>query len=146
MKLHEKVELLLIPCVVALVYGANSVLPGSLQLGWACALAALILLFQGFIRDLYLLYLQKTMEKNNPKRRMKCMCLESTLGMLGILAGIILALFLPDVEFPINRWGWTGFVSSMMLFGFLGKDLVVFWKPFAIRRDPDHANIIFSIK
>jgi len=145
MKLHEKIELAIIPVVVTGVFLAGYRLPAQLDLGWAFALGALILLVQGFFRDLYLLYRQRTVDKNAPRKRMKCMCLESTLGMAGIGAGIVLTLVLPDVAFGITRLGWSALVATIMVFGFCTKDIVITWKPFSIRRDPGHMNIIFTL-
>ncbi|MEO0797056.1 MAG: hypothetical protein AAFX93_18015 [Verrucomicrobiota bacterium] len=146
MKIHERVELVLIPCLVAGVYILGQLLPYQLDIGWSFALAALILLVQGFFRDLYLLYRQRTVERDAPKKRMKCMCLESTLGMFGIGLGIFLTLLLPDYSFPISRWGWSLLVGAVMVFGFLTKDIVITWNPFGIRRDPDHMNIVFTLR
>lgn len=145
LRIHEKVEIVFIFCTVGAVWRLAHLLPDSLQLGWSFALGSLILLFQGFFRDLYLLYLQKAHRQDQPKRKMKCMCLESTLGTIGILIGITLALIVPDTEFPVNQLGWVVFVAVIMALGFGGKDLVVTWKPFGLHRDPDHANIIFTL-
>ena len=96
MRAHEKVELILIPLANLVFWKFTDKLPQEIQIGYLCTLLSLTLLIQGFFRDIWLLYLQKTRYKNSPKRKIKCMCFESTVGMSGIIAGIIL-FFVMDV-------------------------------------------------
>src|SRR5271165_2373316 len=92
MKTREKIELGLIPVVVAVAGLAGRWLPSQLGPGELLVIACLLWLVQGGLRDLWLLYLQKSRPAAAPRRRLACLCLESSAGLAGIVLGVALAL------------------------------------------------------
>ena len=144
MKTREKIELGLIPVVVAAVGLAGRWLPVQLGTGPLLVVACLIWLVQGGLRDLWLLYLVKRQPVAAPKRRLACMCLESSVGLTGVVVGVILALSNFGGQHPLNPARWMLLTAAVLTLGFLAKDLVISWRPPGIRRDPDHHSIVFT--
>lgn len=74
------------------------------------------------------------------------MCVESTLGVTG-LAGAVLFLFL-GFRLTVDLHRSTAFLLffSTLVIGFLMKDFVLHFSPLAVRRDPDHLNIIVGLR
>ena len=78
--------------------------------------------------------------------KVPCMCVESTLGLVGVVTGLtLLAVGLPHTV-AIHRWGWGVLVLSVTGVGFLIRDLVFEWNPWRIRFDKNHMNIVFTWK
>lgn len=144
MKTREKIELILIPTVVAGIAWQSDRWPDSLTIGGAIALGCLAWLVQGGLRDAWLLYLTKTHADYAPRRKVACMCLESTAGMIGLLIGIGLALSGIGGDVAMTRGRWAGLAAAALVVGFLAKDYVVSWRPLGVRREPDHHTFIFT--
>ena len=72
------------------------------------------------------------------------MCVESTLGATGIVAGIIILGSGIDRLVTMNEWSWGLLVMLVMATGLLIKDFVVEWGPLRFRRDKNHMNIVFT--
>ena len=141
---REHVELGMIAASVGLVGVFSPWLPARLKFGQALTLACLTWLLQGGVRDAWILYQLKRRPSTAPKRRLACMCLESSAGLTGLMAGIGLSLFNlgGDLRFTTTRW--VLLAGAVFALGFLLKDYVISWRPLGLRRDPDHLSIVFT--
>ena len=144
MKTREKIELGLIPAVVAGVGLAGHWLPTELGTGPLLVIACLTWLVQGGLRDLWLLSLVKRQPAYTPKRRLACMCLESSVGLAGVVVGVILALCRIGGLHPLNSARWMLLNATVLTVGFLAKDLIISWRPLGVRHDPEHHSIVFT--
>jgi len=144
MKTREKIELGLIPVAVAAVGLAARWLPDQLGTGELLVIACLAWLVQGGLRDLWPLYLLKAQPATAPRRRLACMCLESSVGLTGIVLGAALALSGIGGQITLSPARWMLLAAAVLTLGFLARDLVISWRPPGIRRDPDHHSIIFT--
>ena len=139
----EKVELGAVAAVPALVAWLAPRPHLALEAGELVAGAALLILVQGFFRDLWLLRQAKRNPAAAPAREAQCMCVESALGMTGLLAGIGLVAVGLDGVVALTPPALTAAVFGTMLAGFLLKDFVFEWSPWRIYREKDHAQVIF---
>ena len=144
MKTREKVELALIPLAVIAVGLSARWLPAELGTGELLVIACLAWLVQGGIRDLWLLYLLKSHSPSTPRRRLACMCLESSVGLTGVMIGVVLALCGVGGRIALNSNRWMVLAAGVLVLGFLAKDLVISWRPLGVRRDPEHHSIVFT--
>ena len=142
----EKIEPGLIPLLAGLAWLAAPLLPRQISLGTALVWAAALVLLQGLVRDLWLLAGARRAARADVPRRARCMCVESTVGVTGIVAGCVLLGAGIDRTFVVSRWGWVLAVTAVLGVGFALKDYVFEWRPFRLRRDKDHLNIVFSWK
>lgn len=142
----EKIELALIPIIGVCIWLAENRLPTSAGIGRLLLWASVLILLQGLIRDLWLLAKQKRTVKPDQQIKAQCMCIESTIGMTGVIAGIILLGFGVNNSITMNGLMWSVFVSVVMLVGFIIKDYVIEWNPLRIRKDKNHINIIVTWK
>lgn len=138
----EKVEIGLVLLAVALVRAVAMRLPASLSLGSFLAIAALALFAQGLVRDLWLLAKQRRAGAGAHREEARCMCLESTVGLSGVLAGVVLTAVAVPVVVPL--WGWSWAVTAALVWGagFAIKDVVIQWSPWKLRRVKDHGSIL----
>jgi hypothetical protein len=141
---RAKIELALIPVAVALVGLASPHLPSRLGTGPLLVIACLTWLVQGGLRDLWLLYLVKRRPAHSPPRRLACMCLESSVGLTGVLVGVVLALCDLGRTFLLTPARWMLLAAIVLTLGFLARDLIISWRPLGLRRDPDHHSIVFT--
>ena len=138
-----KFELGAIPVVTALV-GWLGPRPGTmLELGELVAGSALLILLQGFCRDLWLLREARRRKSTAAPRAARCMCVESALGLTGIVAGIGLVGFGLARPVFMSATGLAAGVGTVMVAGFLLRDFVFEWSPWKIYREKDHAQVIF---
>ena len=144
MKTREKIELGLIPVAVSAVGLAARWLPEQLGTGALLVIACLAWLVQGGLRDVWLLYLLKSQPAAAPRRRLACMCLESSAGLAGVVLGVALALAGIGGQITLNPARWMLLAATALTLGFLAKDFVISWHPPGIRRDPDHHSIVFT--
>ena len=82
-------ELVAIILVAVLVAGNIIVLPAALSLGGFVLTLSCIFLFQTLIRDIWILLQTSTSEKSVRK---PVFCVETTLGILGVIFGLIVYL------------------------------------------------------
>ena len=145
---REQYEIVLIVVFVSVVSVFSFYLPDQVRLGRIVLYCASLLLFQGLLRDLsiYLFKSKKTDQTEQPKIMAECLCLESGIGVLGVMIGLLLFFSLNDWVVSIVQWQWVGMLMSVLIVGYLIKDWVFYWKSFQFRREPDHANVIFSFK
>jgi hypothetical protein len=144
MKTPDKVELGIIAVAILLVGTLGRFLPSRLRIGEVLAIGCLTWLVQGGVRDLWLLYLLKTRPTTAPRRRLACMCLESSAGMAGLIVGIGLTLCGFGGELQMTPMRWMLLAAGVFALGFVLKDFVISWRPLGLRRDPDHHSIIFT--
>ena len=85
----ERLELALIPLAAAAAWGVAARLPDAPGLGDLLLAGAVLLLLQGLLRDLWLLWRRRALAAAAQPRRMPCLCLESALGATGVLAGLV---------------------------------------------------------
>lgn len=102
---------------------------------------AALILAQSLLRDLWLLSRLRRSPTGVQRRAASCMCVESTVGLVGVLIGSILLGAGGSATLRIQPWGWAALVGLAMSFAFLLKDFVIEWKPWRIVRDKDHVNI-----
>ena len=142
----EKIEIALIPIFGISFWLMASELPTQISAERLLLGMSALLLFQSLIRDLWLLAQKKGRIQAGLQRKIQCMCAESTIGMTGIIIGIVLLGVGLDLSVPMYNWGWSVLVMVMMTVGFLIKDYVIEWNPFRVYKDLDHINIIFTWK
>lgn len=142
----EKVELTLIPLAGIAIWSMGERLPTSIGIGSLLLASSVLLLFQGLVRDLWLLSKQNRETQSGARQEAMCMCVESTVGVMGVTAGLIILGSAIDWRMPMSPWTWTGLAVAVSTIGFAIKDFFFEWRPFRIRRDKDHVNIVFSWK
>jgi hypothetical protein len=142
----EKIELMLIPVFGASVWLMAPWLPDTLGVGNLLLGTSIVLLFQSLVRDLWLLARERRDAQPSPRRKARCMCVESTIGATGVSAGLVVLGSGIDRPVVMNDWIWTSVVMVIMGIGFVIKDYVVEWGPLRVRRDKDHMNIVFTWK
>src|SRR5262245_48252220 len=105
MTTREKVELLLICIVAGAAWFLAAKLPQKLAVGEVVLAASVFLLGQGLLRDLWIKYVVKPAAPAEP-RRIVCMCMESTVGVVGVTAGaaILLCGIRSSVQLPNVFW------------------------------------------
>ena len=138
----ERLELALIPVAAAAASAVAARLPTAPGLGTLLLAGAVVLLLQGLLRDLWLLWRRRTRPPTGQPRRMACLCLESTLGSTGVLAGLVVLGSGLSWRIALPAWGWGLLVGAVLVLGFAIKDLVIALRPLRLVRDPDHLNIV----
>ncbi|HSI08038.1 MAG TPA: hypothetical protein VK985_05570 [Rariglobus sp.] len=138
----EKIELGLILLATGIVAAIAVHLPVELELGSFLAVAALALLGQGFVRDLWLLTKQPKAGADAHREEVRCMCMESTVGLGGVLAGVLLTAFAVPVTIRMVDWAWPLAGGLIWGAGFFIKDVVIQWSPWKVRRVKDHGSIL----
>ncbi|MEO7413571.1 MAG: hypothetical protein ABIZ81_09445 [Opitutaceae bacterium] len=140
----EKVELSLIPVAVAVVGIGARFLPERLGVGKVLTISCLAWLVQGGLRDLWFLYRLRSRPAMRSGPKVACMCLESSLGLSGVLVGVVLALFGSGGSMELSQKGWMLLTTGVLVLGFLAKDFVVSWRPWGIRREREHHSFVFT--
>ena len=139
----EKFELIAIPAAVVLAAILVPQTGATIELGELIAGAALLLLLQGFVRDLWLLRQARRSPASTPVRSARCMCVESTVGLTGVIAGIALVGFGLTTPIHLTPLGFLLSIVSILGAGYLLKDFVFEWSPWKIYREKDHSQVIF---
>lgn len=139
----EKVELSAIPIATALAWFAPLDPAFKLKVGGLVTAASLLLLFQGFCRDVWLWLAARRATGKPAPHSAQCMCVESALGLTGIVAsaGLTAVRFGPDIV--VTPPGLTTAVCAVLVAGFLLKDFVFEWSPWRIYREKNHATLHF---
>ena len=146
MTMAEKIELALIVAVSIGIWLSAPRLPASVPSGYLMLAASVLLLFQGLVRDLWLMARRKHTKPVNPPRQATCMCVESTVGVIGVVAGLFVLGIGSDLVVTITPATGAIIAFAVMALGFAVKDSVIEWRPFRVRRDKDHINIVFKWK
>lgn len=140
---REKGELVLIVLATSGSAALHTRFPAKLSSGDIVLYASILLLAQGLVRDLWIKY-------TTPKPTAKpeavgpiCMCVESTVGVLGVIAGLLLLFAGTHTPLKLASWFWPVLVCGVLIVGYLIKDLVLDWRTKTIRREKDHQSIVF---
>src|SRR5579863_6516862 len=128
-------ELALDGAAILLVAALSPVLPGALAVGDLVLAGAVVLLLQGLARDLWR---TATAPKAASTREISCVCVESTVGVAAIVAGLALTLgwHAGSVRLPAAAWP-AGF-AAVLLFGTAVRNVVFDWRALRLRREADH--------
>ena len=143
---REKAELVLILLAGCGVFSIAALLPNQLSIGNFLLTMSALLLLQSLIRDVVILLNTGRVEQSTDTKRMRCMCLESTIGMTGIVVGAgILGLGI-DPQIRLGQSEWT--IATMLILGtgYAIKDFILQSNPWRIVREKNHLNIVFSWK
>jgi hypothetical protein len=146
MRRAEWIEVLVIGVVATGSWLVRPFLPGTLPL-WQIVLGvSALLLAQSLARDVAILLRTRYPASNEPRKEAQCFCMESTIGATGIVAAAVLAGLAASMQVTMGRWECFLVAAGTMTLGFLIKDLVISWKPFGVRREKDHLNLIVRWK
>jgi len=143
---REKVELLMIALAIAASVLFRAHLPHRMATGDLVLCASVLLLIQGLLRDLWIKYAPRTDGELSPQpvpKRIICVCMESTVGVVGVIGGLTLIGAGISNTVVLESWFWTILVAGVTIFGFLIKDLILDWKTKSIRREKNHQSVIF---
>ena len=122
-------------------------LPVQPDIGQFVLVLAVVFLLQTLVRDLYLYRRVKEKKYADGKTsEAQCFCVESGIGMIAVVSGIMLVLTGAGgrVDAPASMWVFC--LMLVMLLNYSLRDFVFSWRPWRIYRDPDHLNIIPRIK
>ena len=142
----EITELTLIPLVAAGYANFTSPQTACTPVGSILISCALLLLVQSLVRDLYLLVRMRRTPQATTRTSARCLCLESAVGLSGVVAGALLLGAAVPYGFVMDGWAWGAVSFATLLLGYRIKDYVFEWNPWRIRRDKDHHQIIFAWK
>ncbi len=142
----EKAEVAIIAGSGFVAYAIASAFVGSYSLGMVILTMSAVLLLQGLLRDLVILARHARAQQSGAKRAMRCMCVESTVGITGVAVAAGMVCFNIDLPLPMTQWSWSLSALSSLAAGFAIKDLVISLDPLRIIRDKDHLNIVVKLK
>jgi hypothetical protein len=138
-------------CLIAAAAGSACFiprLPATIPIGELVLAGSVALLAQGLIRDLVIKYggaSKGAQTAPAQKRGIVCMCMESTVGVAGVAAGIcvLLAGIRRPVALPVYFWPVA--IAVVGVTGFIIKDYVIDWtrRPWRIRKEKDHSSVVF---
>lgn len=129
----QRLELVLIALGLGATWALGDGLSWSPRCGALAGYAAAVLLGQGLLRDLLRLALGGRVPVT---RRMRCLCAESTLGLVLLVAGAALLLLGLEEPVQVDRARLVGGLAGLFGLGFVAKDYVL-----VIRREEDHGSI-----
>lgn len=143
---EEWVEVLVIGVVSSLSWLAWPCFTSPTPL-WKIVLGvSALLLTQSLVRDIAILARSRRQASDEPRKEGSCMCLESTLGTTGIVAGAMLVGLGSSAQVAMGRPEFLLAVAGTMALGFIIKDWVISWRPLGMRREKDHLNLIVRWK
>jgi len=108
--------------------------------------ASALLLAQSLVRDVAILFRSWRSASNATRKEAQCFCLESTVGLTGVIVGLALIGLGSSHQIEMSRLGFSIAVAGTMALGFVIKDFVISWNPFGVRREKDHLNLIVRWK
>ena len=145
MTLAEKIELVLVLLFLislALLFKSPTI---ETKLSFVVLYCASLLFLQSLIRDVWYLFAQRKRADTQAVAR-QCMCVESCIGLLILVVGVLLFSSTIDYVISISKVALLVLVSVILVSGYIAKDYVIEWRPWRIYKDIDHMNIIFSWK
>jgi hypothetical protein len=143
---EEWAEVLAIGAVASLSWLAWPYFPSPTPL-WQIVLGVSgLLLAQSLVRDVAIVLRTRGAASGEPRKEASCMCLESTIGVTGIVAGALLVGLGSSAQVALGRAGFFLAVTGTMALGFIIKDWVISWRPLGVRREKDHLNVIVRWK
>ncbi|MDP6356869.1 MAG: hypothetical protein QF473_17290 [Planctomycetota bacterium] len=140
----ERTEAILIAMCVPAVGVSAAYIPQQIRLDNFVLTLAVLLLIQTLVRDIYLIRQLKHQPKRVELEPMRCICLESVIGVTGVIIGLTLLLTRSNHVLYVSPISWSIAAFIVMAIGFLIKDLILEMGPWRIRRDRDHLNIVFA--
>ncbi len=140
--LRQRVEIGLVAAATVVLALLDARLPRTVAIGSLVAVSAILLLLQGFVRDLWLRHEQRRQKHPAALEEAHCMCLESTLGLTSILVGVALTVVGFDRPLALSRGAWPVLAAAIWTLGFGIRDVVLQWRPWAIRRVRNHGSIV----
>jgi hypothetical protein len=142
----EWIEIFAIAIVAAASWPASKLFHSTMPL-WQIVLgASALLLAQSLLRDVVILFRSRRLKSNEPRKEAQCFCLESTVGLTGVIAGLALIGLGSSHQIALSRCEFSFAIAGTMALGFIIKDFVISWKPFGVRREKDHLNLIVRWK
>jgi hypothetical protein len=143
----EWIEIFAIAIVAAASWPASKLFHTTMPL-WQIVLgASALLLAQSLVRDVAILFRsRRSALKNETPKEAQCFCLESTVGLTGVIAGLALIGLRSSHQIAMSRWEFLIAIAGTMALGFIIKDFVISWNPFGVRREKDHLNLIVRWK
>lgn len=142
----ERAELVVISGVGFLALFAAQLLPGEIGFGKLLIWCSGLLLFQSLVRDLVILAIRRNTKNELEQREEPLMCLESTVGVVGIIVGSGVLFSGVDLSLPLPGERWMLIVLFVLWLGFWLKDYVFSWKSWRIKKEKDHLNILVRWK
>ena len=143
---EEWIEVLVIGAVASMSWLAWPYFTSPIPL-WKIVLGlSALLLAQSLARDIAIIVRSQRPASEEPRKEASCFCLESTVGATGIVAGAMLAGLASSTQFAISHAAFSLAVAGTMALGFILKDWVISWRPFGMRREKDHLNLIVRWK
>ncbi len=131
-----RVELALVAAAVVVTGLLSPRLPRNASLGDLLMVAAVVIFVQSLGRDL--VRLRRARAGGSSASQVTCVCVESTVGLSAVVAGIALSLFWAPVRVPMAPAVWPLALAILALSGTLSRELVLDWRALRIRREPDH--------
>jgi hypothetical protein len=142
----EWIELMVILVVSAASWLMWSYFSSPMPLWQVVIGFSVLLLAQSLLRDLTILFRRRHAVTDESLKEAQCFCLESTLGITGIVAAIALVGVSSSMRIVFQRWEFILAIAGTLVLDFLIKDLVISWNPWAIRCEKDHLNLIVRWK
>ena len=143
----EITELCLIAVLLFSAFLFAEVLSTSMKLSTAIFYSAGLLFFQSLCRDLWYLFVKRAVKKDISEPIVRqCMCVESSVGVLITVVGLLMLIANIDVRVIFNLYTMIFVMAVVLLSGFLIKDYVIEWNPWKLSKEKDHMNVIFSLK
>ncbi len=138
----EWMEVLAIAVVAPAIWLLQPYFPVAMPL-WQIVLSlSALLLAQSLVRDVTILLRRRGSASSVSRKEGHCFCLESTVGSMGVAAGAVLAGLGGSTQVTIGPWILLPAVAGTMALGFIIRDLVISWKPFGVRHEKDHLNLL----
>jgi hypothetical protein len=142
----EWIELVVIAVLAPVCWLVWPRFPTAMPLWQIVLKLSALLLAQSLARDITILLGSRMSTAIAPRKEAQCFCMESTVGVTGVVAGISLAALGVSTHVVIPQWGFCLALLATMSMGIAIKDLVISWNPFGLRREKDHLNLIVRWK
>jgi hypothetical protein len=138
----ERIEVLIIAATVPIGWFVWPHVFGPMPI-WQIVLGlSALLLAQSLVRDTAIILRSRYTSSLGVRKQAQCFCLESTVGSMGVAVGALLAALGGSSQVAIGPRDFAAAATGTMTLGFLIKDLIITWKPFGVRREKDHLNLV----
>ena len=137
----NRIEPVIAVAVALLVWIAGPQQPRSIRASYVLLGLGALLLVQSLLRDLWILFRRRA-STVNASQAGHYFCVESAVGVLGVLCGGLLFASRFDAAIRLDHNSLAAMSLAVLGTGFLIKDWVIQASPWRIARAPDHLNII----